>query len=225
MSSDPKRSRARELAATHLAQGDAVGWFEPLYAEAGGDSTNVPWADRRANPNLLEWFEGKPIVNDGRPSLVVGCGLGDDAEFLAECGFRVTAFDVSPTAVAWCQKRFPDSAVTYAVGDLLAPPAGWRHAFDFVLEVYTLQVLPRDLREQAIARLADTVAPGGTLLVICRGRLPEDTEGQMPWPLLRDELSTLERAGLAVETFEEIWDRHEEPSVWRFRACYSRPVA
>jgi hypothetical protein len=93
------------------------------------------------------------------------------------------------------------------------------------MEAYTLQVLPRNLREQAMTRLADTVKPGGMLLVICRGRLSDDPEGQMPWPLLREELFALDQSGLAVDTFEELWDRHEEPAVWRFRACYSRPVA
>ena len=60
--------------------------------------------------------------------------------------------------------------------------------------------------------MAETVSPGGTLLVICRGRRPADDEGQMPWPLLRDELSILERAGLSVQAFEEFWDRREEPA-------------
>ena len=111
MSSDPKRNRARELAAHHLDRGDALGWFEALYAEAAGNSSHVPWADLRPNPNLVEWFEEKPIEGKDRPALVVGCGLGDDAEFLAQEGFRVTAFDVSPTAIDWCQKRFPGSSV------------------------------------------------------------------------------------------------------------------
>jgi SAM-dependent methyltransferase len=225
MSSDPKRRRARELASSHLAQGDALDWFEPLYVEAAGVATNIPWADLRPNPNFVEWCDRKPPEGHGRSALVVGCGLGDDAEFLASRGFRVTAFDVSPTAVAWCRRRFPHSAVRYEAADLLAPLATWRQAFDFVFEAYTLQVLPPALRGQAIARLVDMVKPGGTLIVICRGRKPGEAEGQMPWPLLRDELSALEQAGLTLNELEEFWDRHEDPPVWRFRASYSRQAA
>jgi SAM-dependent methyltransferase len=223
MSSDPKRSRARELAATHLARGDALGWFEPLYAQAGGVTANVPWADLRPNPHLTEWFDAKTFAGDGRTALVVGCGLGDDAEFLADRGFRMTAFDLSPTAIAWCHSRFPTTAVHYEVADLLAPPESWRHAFDFVFEAYTLQVLPPTLREPGSASLATLVRQGGKLLVICRARQQQDPEGQMPWPLLREELSVLERVGLTLDEFEEFWDRHEDPPVRRFRAAYSCP--
>jgi SAM-dependent methyltransferase len=222
MPTDPKRSRARELAAAYVARGDAVGWFEVLYAEAGKESKKVPWADLGPNPNLVEWLETKAVTGKGRSALVVGCGLGDDAEFLVERGFTVTAFDIAPTAVAWCQNRFPHSAVRYEVADLLSLPSRWRQAFDFVLEAYTLQVLPAQLRDQAISRLAETVKPGGRLLVICRGRDPADAEGEMPWPLLRDELCGLERAGLSLEAFEDFRDAHEEPGVRRFRACYLR---
>ena len=82
------RSRARELAKQHLAEGDAVGWFEPFYAEAGNDPAAIPWADMTVNPGLVAWLDSAGARNLGRTALVVGCGLGDDAEELArrDCG-------------------------------------------------------------------------------------------------------------------------------------------
>ena len=222
---DPKRSRARDLAQAHVEQGDAIGWFEPLYAEAQGNAERVPWADLKPNPNLLDWLDREAIRGEGRSALVVGCGLGDDAELLAARGFRVTAFDVAPTAVAWCRQRFPASSVQYETADLLNPPAQWSAAFDFVFEAYTLQVFkPAEVRHRAASRLAAFPRPGGTLLVICRGREPSDPEGQMPWPLLREELSAFEKCGLKQVSFEDFWDPHETPPVRRFRALYTRSI-
>jgi SAM-dependent methyltransferase len=223
--SDPKRNRARELAQGHLARGDAVGWFEPLYAEAQGDAARVPWADLKPNPNLIEWLDRVAIRGDGRSALVVGCGLGDDAELLVARGFRVTAFDVAPSAVGWCGRRFANSSVRYETGDLLNPPDAWSGAFDFVHEAYTLQVLQSaGMRSRAIRSLAAFPSPGGQLLVICRGRDAGDPEGQMPWPLLREELTAIESCGLTQVAFEDFWDQHEAPAVRRFRALYSRPI-
>lgn len=222
MSDDPKRNRARELAAEYVARGDALGWFEPLYAEAAGVAQRVPWADLRPNPNLVEWLDREAVKGASRSALVVGCGLGDDAECLAERGFCITAFDIAPTAINWCRKRFPASKVAYEIADLLKARVDWTRAFDLIVETYTFQVLPPDLRKIAMKNLAEWVRPGGMLVVICRGRKPEDSEGQMPWPLLRTELSVLEQSGLTAVDFEEYWDRHEEPAVLRFRGCYSR---
>jgi SAM-dependent methyltransferase len=219
---DPKRSRARELAQDHVARGDTVGWFEPLYAEAQGNAERVPWADLEPNPNLREWLDREAIAGAGRWALVVGCGLGDDAEYLAARGFSVTAFDVAPSAVSWCRRRFPNSPVQYQVADLFDPPAAWSGAFDFVFEAYTLQVLPRVVRRDAIERLGGFPRPGGTLLLICRGREPDDSEGQMPWPLLHEELNALEGLGLQPVQFEDYLDRHDNPAVRRFRVRYSR---
>ena len=215
------RAKARELAKQHLAVGDAVGWFEPLYTSAAGDPRAISWADMCPNPNLLAWLAGPHGGQLGTRALVVGCGLGDDAEELARRGQQLTAFDVAATAVDWCRRRFPQSAVAYVVADLLQPPDAWRGAFDFVFEAYTLQVLPPQVRKQAMQNLAACIAPGGTLLVIARGREPHEPEGDMPWPLMRAELSTLERVGLTCESFEDYLDA-EDPPVRRFRATYRR---
>ncbi len=215
------RRKAGELARESLAGGDATGWFETLYRQAAGDPGGISWADLAPNPNLTAWLDREHVAGGGRRALKVGCGLGDDAEELARRGFVVTAFDVSPTAVEWCRRRFPGSVVRYAVADVLRPPPRWNGAFDLVLESYTLQVLLPAARAAALRNVARCVAPHGELLVIARGRDAGDPEGAMPWPLLRRELDAVRAAGFRELSFEDFHDT-EDPPVRRFRAHYRR---
>ena len=105
---------------------------------------------------------------------MVGCGVCDDPVFLAGLGCEVTAFDVSPTAVAEARRRFAGSPVNFQVADLLAPPPAWVGAFDLVAELYTVQALYGQARDAAIRALPGLVAPGGTLLVIAGATDEED---------------------------------------------------
>jgi SAM-dependent methyltransferase len=218
---EKQRARARTIAQQHLATGDALGWFEALYAHAAGDAAIIPWADLMPNPNVISWLDHHQVAGAGRTALKIGCGLGDDAEELARRGFRTTAFDISASAIAWCRRRFPKSPVAYVVADLFRAPIAWRGAFDFVLESYTLHVLPSHLRREALSHIAAFVAPGGTLLVVSRGREPDDPQGDMPWPLTKEELTDFLRCGLREVSFEDYLD-DEEPSVRRFRVAYRR---
>ena len=177
---------------------------------------------REPNSHLVEFWKAQPLETKGKSALVIASGLGDDAEQLAAWGFKTTAFDISKTAIEATRRRFPKSAVEYAVADLLAPPLSWSQQFDFVFESNTLQALPASLRPRAIEKIAHFVKPGGLLLVIARGREKTDPEGQLPWPLTRDELGEFVRAGLAEESFEDFADP-EPPWVRRFRVLYKRP--
>ena len=129
----------------------------------------------------------------------------------ASTGMAVTAFDIAPSAIARCQERFPGSAVRYEVEDVLAPPPGWRRAFDFVFEAYTIQVLFGDGRGACARAIGSLVAPGGTLLVVSRSRRPDDHEGLMPWPLTRAELDEFAVPGLALAHLDEILEPGEPP--------------
>jgi SAM-dependent methyltransferase len=215
-----ERGRARRLAAEALASGDPTGWFEPLYREADRGNASVPWADLRPNPHLLAW------LGEHGPSpstvVVVGCGYGDDAEAVAALGWTVTAFDISPTAIRQCTERFPRSAVEYTVADLLAEPHQRLGRFDLVVEVYTLQSLPQALRPDAMQSLAALVESGGRLLAISRGRDSSDPEGELPWPLTREELTGVDGFPLALETFDDFVD-DEDPPVRRFVASFAKP--
>lgn len=228
-SSDARRRRARELAHAALDRGAPLSWFEELYAEADRGEAIVPWADLVANPHLVEWLTARGMRPNGAPptgsrgrALDVGCGLGDNAEHLAACGFNVVAFDVAASAVEAARRRFPASAVSYCVGDACAPPDAWRGAFDLVAETYTLQVLPPESRARAANALAALVAPGGTLLVIARGREPSDPEGAMPWPLTRAEVEAIGAGALTLESIDDFFDG-EDPPVRRLRASFRSP--
>ena len=175
------------------------------------------------NPNVVAALEQRGLPGKGLRALKVGCGLGDEAEELARHGFAVTACDIAPAAIEWARKRFPDTTVDYQVADALNPPKTWKRAFDFVLESYTLQVLPASLRREAMTRIASFVKPGGTLLVIARAREAHEPVGRMPWPLTREELLWFGRLGLEQDSFEDYLD-DEDPPVRRFRVTYHMPA-
>ena len=83
-------------------------------------------------------------------------------------------------------------------------------------------MLPPLERGAAARALRTLVAPGGTLLVIARGREPAEPEGVMPWPLTRGEVEAIAGDGLTFMTFEDFLD-DEDPPVRRFRATFRRP--
>jgi SAM-dependent methyltransferase len=181
--------RARQLSAESIAGGDPTGWFERLYTEGEAGQSVVPWILGTTNPVLADWAAG--LSGAGKQALVVGCGTGEDAEFLAGLGFTVTGFDLAPTAIAAARRIHAGSAVTYEVADLLALPAAWAGAFDLVFEAYTVQPLFGPVREAALAALSGPVAPGGTLLVVAfatEDASPERSPAMMPWPLTRAEI-------------------------------------
>lgn len=219
---DPDRRYARRLAAESIGRGDDTGWFERLYSAAAHGTTSVPWAGLEPNPRLVEAVQA---VTAHARAVVVGCGFGDDAEFVASRGFATTAFDVSPTAIAEAARRYPRSTVDYVVSDLLTPPVSWVGRFDLVVEVFTLQVLTGQARRTAFARVAELVAPGGRLLIIAGAREPEADPGEMPWPLTRSEIEGLRFYGLSIESIVDFIDEDPRGPVRRWRAWLRRPPA
>ena len=194
------------------ASSDATAWFDRLYVAAEEGRAVVPWDRGEAHPLLVEWVERSARRGNGARALVVGSGPGHDAELLSRLGFATTAFDVSPTAVAATRARFPSSTVDYVAADLLALPATWQRAFALVVEIFTVQSLPRTLREQVTAAVCDTVASGGGLLVIQAVSAAADaTEAGPPWPLTRAEIEAFGRDGLVPVGIEEL----DEPHRWR----------
>ena len=218
---DDIKRLVKQLMETHADRGDPTGWFEEIYARSGGDIAKVHWADLLPSPHLVDWLRANPAVA-GRRAVVVGCGLGDDAEALATDGYEVTAFDISPTAVEMCRGRYPRSVVDYRVNDLFDHPGAWARGFDLVFECNTIQTLEGDLRTRALEAVGGLVAPGGVALVSCRSRGNGEKQGEFPLPLDHDEIGGFERLGLREEHFATYYD-DQDPPVPHFFAVYRRP--
>jgi hypothetical protein len=206
---------ARGLATESVAAGDPTGWFERLYSAAGTGDMTVPWHQDGPDPMLVRWAAGRSGA--GRTAIVVGCGLGDDAEFVAGLGFATVAFDVAPSAIELARQQFPESTVDYQAADLLALPEQWRRAFDLVVENFTVQSLPATLRDRATAAVGDLVAPGGTLIVHAtlrrEGAAPRPGP---PWPLARPEIEAFAADDLVVHRIAEIPEPdHPTYKVWQ----------
>ena len=216
------RKSIRELAARYIENGQPLSWFDLAYKLYGEGRIGIPWVERTVNPIFLKWFTERDLAPC--KTLVVGCGLGDDAAYLSRRGFQVTAFDISKRAIQECKKRFPGLAVDWRVFDLFDSSGEFYEKFDFVLEIYTLQVLPVSIRRDAFLRICRFISPEGRMLLISRARDVEDDSGRMPWPLSVNEL---EPPLNSVELLGEIQDFYddESPPVRRFLALYENAPA
>ena len=140
---------------------------QQAWEEHYGERERV-WSGR-VNARLAEVVEA---MTPGR-ALDLGCGEGADALWLAEHGWRVTAVDISQTAL-------DRAAADAAARNILERIEFQRHdltvsfpdgVFDLVSAQFLHSTVPMD-RAQLLRRAADAVAPGGTLLVVDHGAAP-----------------------------------------------------
>ena len=141
------------------------------------------WNDRYASAPTI--WSGKPNAQlvteaEGLPpttALDVGSGEGADAVWLAERGWHVTALDISQVALdkaaEHTRQSSPEAAerITWQQADLTDGIA-LQPGFGLVSAQFLH--LPEGQRDPLYLRLAELVAPGGTLLIV--GHDPSDLE-------------------------------------------------
>lgn len=192
----------------HLGAGRPTGWFEPLYAAAGGHQDAVPWGGAAPHPYVTDWLDDPVSEPPGRRAVVVGCGLGGDAQALHDAGYEVTAFDVAPSAVAWARERLP-AALDVRVADLLDLDETLVGGFDLVVEVRTVQSLPGVVRDAAMQAVASLAGPDGVVLAVTLLATSADAARSWqgpPWAQAPAELAAYRAAGL-----ERVALEHPDP--------------
>jgi 2-polyprenyl-3-methyl-5-hydroxy-6-metoxy-1,4-benzoquinol methylase len=111
--------------------------FDALYrGESPGEGLppvpTPPWDTKAPKENVVGWQTGGWVRGD---VLDIGCGLGDNAVYLAKSGHQVTGLDISPTALITAERRAKDAGVdiTFAVADS-TKLEGYTDAFDTVID-------------------------------------------------------------------------------------------
>lgn len=130
------------------------------------------WDARYSEPGYL--FGTEPaaflrreagVIPPGAKVLAVADGEGRNSVWLAQQGWRVTAFDASSVAVAKARALADARAATVAFH--VADVQGWAWepgAFDAVVAVF-VQFAGPQLRAEMFAGMARTLRPGGVLLL------------------------------------------------------------
>lgn len=167
--------------------GSAEQFWEGLYR----GRSERPW-DGWANPILIDVARPLPPGT----ALDLGCGEGSDAFWLARLGWRVTAVDVSPTALRRAATQAAAAGVEARIDfqrhDLERSfPSG---AFDLVSAQY-LQSPVEFPRDRVLYAAAGAVAPGGLLLIVEHASIAPWSWNQDPtrrFPTPQETLATIE---------------------------------
>jgi SAM-dependent methyltransferase len=127
--------------------------------------TTPPWDGKALKDSVIEWQTDCWVHGD---VLDIGCGLGDNAVFLAENGHVVMGLDISPTALIIAEQRAKDAGVdvTFAVADSTKLD-GYTDAFDTVIDSGLFHSLDHKGSRSYVAAAHRATRPGATLLLSC----------------------------------------------------------
>ncbi|MEU0655416.1 cytochrome P450 [Streptomyces albogriseolus] len=135
------------------------------YREDTPDALPTPWDIGRAQSALVELEEADQIKGE---VIDVGCGLGDNAIFLASRGYRTTGVDGSANAIDECRKRAAAQGldVDFAVADA-ASLDGFENRFDTVVDSALYHCLNEENQRNYVAALHRATRPGAKLHLFC----------------------------------------------------------
>lgn len=164
------------------------------------------WNDRYATDDYL--FGTDPAAFLAREAhrlprgarvLCVADGEGRNSVHLARLGHDVTAFDMSPNAVAKARRLAGATGVTAEFHVAALEEWDWSRDFDAVAAIF-IQFLDPAARAAAFDRIAGAVRPGGLLLL--HGYAPRQVDYATGGPPRAENMYTLELLHAAFAGWE-----------------------
>lgn len=162
----------------------------------------VPWDIGEAQPVV------RNLEVDGQFTseiLDIGCGPGENALFLTDCGYQVCGLDASPAAIDIARERANRRGLEQAVGFDVADATtltGYTDRFSTVIDSALYHCFPEDHRQRYAAAVHRACRRQARLHLVCfSDQVPEEFPG--PYRISEGDLRrTLTDAGWIVKRLE-----------------------
>ena len=125
---------------------------------------NLEWFTRTPSPIVEQTIREFQIGPNSR-ILELGCGEGRDAIHLLRQGYRVLATDISPEAIAHCQRLAPEYTDRFQVLDCI--DGKLEKNFDFIYAVAVVHMLVEDIHRKGFYQFIRNHLNASGIALIC----------------------------------------------------------
>jgi len=140
-------------------------------------------------PEVRQWARALPR---NAAVLDVGCGTGDPiSKMLKDEGLTVYGMDASPSMVQGFKQNFPDSPVAC---EAVEDSSFFNKQFDAIIAWGLMFLLPEEIQEVVIRKMADALFAGGKLLFTAPAQ-------KMNW---KDAITEIESTSLGTEGYKAL---------------------
>ncbi len=171
--------------------------WEQLYQDKSVES--MPWFNPNLDQDLAQALTKLNLHTS--TALDLGTGPGTQAMALAERGFKITATDLSSTAIqkaeAIAQEKGLD--IAWKQDDILN--SRLEQEFDFVFDRGCFHVFPPERRPDYIRVVANLIKPNGYLFLKCFSHLEQREEG--PYRFTPEEIKEIFSSRFNVISVED----------------------
>lgn len=143
-----------------------VNSLSPDFWQQRYEDGTTRWDLGQPSPPLVSWWHG--AVWRPQRAIVLGCGRGHDARFLAEQGVEVLGVDFAPAAIAAAQDQYQDSELKldFLQQDIFKLLPDYAQQFDLVVEHTCYCAIDPSRRDDYVALSAQLLRPQGRLVAV-----------------------------------------------------------